>query len=242
MLADCCPVSFKILDSFQVFCTMQPLMVLRLSRRVSNFNQSWTRCLHFTYSSRNSRGVVPPTNSPEDLKQHLKDSASYDEAINDEQKSWPTSSYHDDAETVKRRKRDVDVEQNAIPSHELPPDAVDDRDNTVILFPGQGSQYVGMSKAVSHLPSVKDLYENASQILGYDLLKMSIEGPQTTLDLTRYCQPAVVVSSLAAIEACYEKSPQLVRNCVRTAGFSVGEITALIFSGALSLEDGKQAF
>ena len=78
-----------------------------------------------------------------------------------------------------------------------------------------------------------------TRFTGYDLLGMTLNGPQTTLDLTRYCQPAVVVASLAAVEGLNAKDPHLVRDCVKVAGFSVGEITALIFSGVLSLEDGE---
>ena len=71
------------------------------------------------------------------------------------------------------------------------------------------------------------------------MLGITLKGPQSTLDLTRYCQPAVVVASLAAVEGLNAQNPHLVRDCVKVAGFSVGEITALIFSGVLSLEDGK---
>ena len=73
---------------------------------------------------------------------------------------------------------------------------------------------------------------------GYDLLGMTLNGPQSSLDLTRHCQPAVVVASLAAVEGLNAKDPHLVRDAKKVAGFSVGEITALIFSGVLSLEDG----
>jgi len=101
------------------------------------------------------------------------------------------------------------------------------------------------------------MFECASHILGYDLLKVCLEGPGEVLNATKYCQPAVVVSnlficfctvskwlhflqvtSLAAVEALYAKSPEVVQNCIATAGFSVGEITSLIFSGALTFEDG----
>jgi [acyl-carrier-protein] S-malonyltransferase len=55
---------------------------------------------------------------------------------------------------------------------------------------------------------------------------------------TRFCQPAVVVTSLAAVEKLYQAEPKKVENCLALAGFSVGEITALIFSGAISFDDG----
>ena len=64
------------------------------------------------------------------------------------------------------------------------------------------------------------------------------KGPKETLDRTEYCQPAILVASLAAVEALWEYDEDAVKNCIATAGFSVGELTALIFSGALSFEDG----
>ena len=70
----------------------------------------------------------------------------------------------------------------------------------VILFPGQGSQYVGMTAHLTKLPSVMRLFETASEILGYDLLEMCLNGPKAELDRTVHCQPAVFVASLAALE------------------------------------------
>ena len=55
---------------------------------------------------------------------------------------------------------------------------------------------------------------------------------------TRFCQPAVVVTSLAAVEWLYNENPRAAEDCVALAGFSVGEITALIFSGAITFDDG----
>ena len=121
----------------------------------------------------------------------------------------------------------------------FPPLNRNDSNKSVIIFPGQGVQHVGMGqKAIDQVPSTKHLFENASSILGYDLMKLCLEGPKSQLDRTEYCQPAVVVSSLAAVEVLWEIDGDAVKNCVATAGFSVGEITALIFSGALSFEDG----
>jgi len=109
---------------------------------------------------------------------------------------------------------------------------------SVIMFPGQGAQFVGMGKEVLGVPSVRELYDEASQILGYDLLKLSVEGPQEVLDQTSYCQAATVVSSLAAVEFLYQESPVAVEECLAVAGFSVGELTAAIFTGALTLTEG----
>lgn len=70
----------------------------------------------------------------------------------------------------------------------------------VLLFPGQGSQYVGMTKTKANTPPVKQLFDTASDILGYDLLGKCLDGPKEELDKTMYCQPAVFVASLAALE------------------------------------------
>lgn len=115
---------------------------------------------------------------------------------------------------------------------------VDLSEQSVILFPGQGSQFVGMGKKVMDTPSVKELYEEASQLLGYDLAKICLEGPIEVLNQTKYCQAATVVSSLAAVEHLYNKESSAIENCMAVAGFSVGEITALIFTGAISFSEG----
>ncbi|KAL3283900.1 hypothetical protein HHI36_018069 [Cryptolaemus montrouzieri] len=112
----------------------------------------------------------------------------------------------------------------------------DPRETSIILFPGQGSQYVGMAKNLIKFPMVRDLFELASYILNYDLLKLCLEGPKNKLDETKYAQPAIMVTSLAAIERLKEERPNAVDNCVATAGFSLGEITALVFAGALEFE------
>ncbi|RUS88096.1 hypothetical protein EGW08_004149 [Elysia chlorotica] len=108
---------------------------------------------------------------------------------------------------------------------------------SVVLFPGQGSQFMGMGQKLVHYPGVKELYEEASAIVGYDLLKLCLNGPKSELDKTIHCQPAVMITSLAAIEKFREEHPQAIENCVATAGFSVGEFAALVFSGVLSFPD-----
>lgn len=115
----------------------------------------------------------------------------------------------------------------------------DPRNNSIVLFPGQGSQYVGMAKNLLKFPMAKDLFELANYILGYDLLRLCLQGPKDKLDQTKYCQPAVLVCSLAAIERLKEERPNAIDSCVGTAGFSLGEITALIFAGSIGFERGK---
>ncbi|CAG5124881.1 unnamed protein product [Candidula unifasciata] len=108
---------------------------------------------------------------------------------------------------------------------------------SVILFPGQGSQFVGMGKKLLDYPGVRDMYEEASSILGYNLLNLCLRGPKSELDKTVHCQPAVVITSLAAIEKCREEHPNAVEKCVTAAGFSAGEYAALVFSGVMSFPD-----
>ena len=115
---------------------------------------------------------------------------------------------------------------------------VDLSDKSVLLFPGQGAQFVGMGAKLLDTPSVRELFSEASQILNYDLLKLCLEGPRSVLDETQYCQAATVVTSLAAVELLYQRSPEAVEDCMAVAGFSVGELTAAIFTGALSLGEG----
>lgn len=121
------------------------------------------------------------------------------------------------------------------PSHSQ---GVDLSQMSVLLFPGQGAQFVGMGQKVLSIPSVKELYDEASQILGYDLLKLSLEGPQSLLNETRYCQAATVVASLAAVEFLYHEKPEAVEECMAVAGFSVGELTASIFTGSITFSEG----
>ena len=67
-----------------------------------------------------------------------------------------------------------------------------------LLFPGQGAQYVGMTSKIQTNPAVQSLFKRANDILGYDLQSLCLKGPEDTLRKTEYCQPAVVVCSLAA--------------------------------------------
>lgn len=76
----------------------------------------------------------------------------------------------------------------------------------------------------------------------YDLLKICLEGPQSELNKTIHCQPATFVTSLAALERLKEERPNAIDSCVATAGFSLGEITALCFAGAIQFERGIRIF
>ncbi|XP_078272880.1 malonyl-CoA-acyl carrier protein transacylase, mitochondrial-like [Rhinoraja longicauda] len=109
----------------------------------------------------------------------------------------------------------------------------------LLLFPGQGSQAVGMVTAGALLvhPRARDMFTAARHLLGYDLLDLCERGPPQRLLLTRHCQPAVFVTSLAAAEALNHRHPRVIEQCVGAAGFSVGEFAALVFAGAMDFTE-----
>ena len=102
------------------------------------------------------------------------------------------------------------------------------------LFPGQGSQAVGMGKAFHDAsPAARQVFEEANAALGLDLTRVMFEGPESELALTANTQPAVLTASVAAAAACAEHGlrPAL------AAGHSLGEYSALVVAGALQLRD-----
>ena len=95
------------------------------------------------------------------------------------------------------------------------------------LFPGQGSQYVGMCKQLLHFRGVTELFEIARRVLGFDLLDVCLNGPAELLNRTDICQPAVVVASLAALESLKSSQPEVRRNirtqCTKCSCFTIKE-------------------
>jgi len=98
---------------------------------------------------------------------------------------------------------------------------------------------VGMGKRLAEtVPAARRLYDRASQLLGYDLAKLCFEGPAEQLDSTVCSQPAIFVTSLAALEALRAESPEVVLSCEAAAGLSLGEYTAMVFAGVMEFEEG----
>jgi len=110
---------------------------------------------------------------------------------------------------------------------------------TTFMFPGQGAQFVGMcADVVKEVPKAKELFDKASEILGYDLLQVCTDGPKDKLDSTVVSQPAIFVASMAAVEKLKQEEGQEAVDAATCAlGLSLGEYSALCFADAISFED-----
>lgn len=103
------------------------------------------------------------------------------------------------------------------------------------VFPGQGSQKVGMSAGFLSLKDYKTYFEKANDTLGFDLTKLMTEGPADELTLTQNTQPALLLAGIVAYKWHLENGGEAPAYFV---GHSLGEWTALVAAGVLSLEDG----
>lgn len=105
---------------------------------------------------------------------------------------------------------------------------------TAFIFPGQGSQYMGMCKDMADAyPQILDLFKKADEILGFSLSNICFNGPEEDLKQTYVTQPAIFVHSVAIASAISGKL-----KADAAAGHSLGEYSALVHAGALSFEDG----
>lgn len=108
-----------------------------------------------------------------------------------------------------------------------------------VVFPGQGSQSVGMlADVAAEYPEVLQTYAEASDALGFDLWKLTLEGPQASLDQTEHTQPALLAGGVAIWRILSSRLNAL-SNAV-LAGHSLGEYTALVCANALSFQDAAR--
>ena len=107
-----------------------------------------------------------------------------------------------------------------------------------VLFPGQGSQSVGMIKELyDNFPYVKDLFDQADDALGYSIGKIILEGPKEDLDLTENTQPAIFLTSYSIFEMIKKESNINLLNAKYFAGHSLGEYSALATSDSLDFRN-----
>ncbi|MDH3227741.1 MAG: ACP S-malonyltransferase [Thermoleophilia bacterium] len=106
-----------------------------------------------------------------------------------------------------------------------------------LIFPGQGSQHVGMAKALAErYPVAAETLAEADQILGFALSRLMAEGPEEELTETKNAQPAILVHSVAALRVAAER----VADPAYAAGHSLGEFSAHVAAGTLSFADALQ--
>ncbi|CAN5843908.1 ACP S-malonyltransferase [soil metagenome] len=104
-----------------------------------------------------------------------------------------------------------------------------------LLFPGQGSQFVGMGRELrATWPEARRTFEEADDILGLPLTRICLEGPESELTATSVAQPAILTHSIAVFRTVEER----LGTVAMAAGHSLGEFTAYVAAGALTFEDG----
>jgi len=108
--------------------------------------------------------------------------------------------------------------------------------NILFVFPGQGSQYVGMGQDLcSEYAVARTIYERAGEVLGYDITDLSCNGPEEELNLTRHTQPALLTHSIACLQVFRELTEDRLQPAM-AAGHSLGEYSALVAARSLSFE------
>lgn len=121
-----------------------------------------------------------------------------------------------------------------------PTDAAWPEEKIALVFPGQGTQHVGMGQYLyDHFPSARAVIDQADLVLGYSLSKLMFEGPSDELEDTQNAQPAILTASVAALEALREQLQAVGQKLqpIVVAGHSLGEYSALVAAGTLEFRD-----
>lgn len=109
---------------------------------------------------------------------------------------------------------------------------------TAFLFPGQGTQYVAMGKDFyTQFKEAQEVFNQANEVLGFDIAGLCFHGKQEELNKTSVCQPAILVNSLAILEVLKRNSSIQIDTCLAAAGLSLGEYTAHVAAGSMSFQD-----
>ncbi|MCB1758435.1 MAG: ACP S-malonyltransferase [Gammaproteobacteria bacterium] len=109
--------------------------------------------------------------------------------------------------------------------------------NILFIFPGQGSQYPGIgSDLYREFDSARRVYEEASDVLGYDMARLSFEDPEQQINLTRFTQPVLLTHHIACLNV-YRELAAVPLQPSAAAGHSLGEYSALVTAGTLSFAD-----
>ncbi len=112
-----------------------------------------------------------------------------------------------------------------------------DMNNIAVIFPGQGSQKVGMGQALAvAYPAAREIFEQADDLLGFSLSSLMWQGPEEQLTETINTQPALYVHSMAALKVLQQLYPEF--EPAYMAGHSLGELTAVAAAGGMSFEEG----
>jgi len=113
----------------------------------------------------------------------------------------------------------------------------DSEKRIIFMFPGQGSQYPGIGSDLnSDFDAARRIYEEASDLLGYDMAKLSFEDPDQQINLTRYTQPVLLTHQIACLSV-YRELADMPLQPMAAAGHSLGEYSALVTAGALTFAD-----